>query len=47
VRNEEDLARKIASEHLAELGTPLTVPMQRYTGGPIILRTPKREKGGQ
>ena len=47
VRNEEDLARKIASEHLAELGTPLTVPMQLYTGGPILLRTPKREKGGQ
>ena len=47
VRDEENLARKVVAKHLTDLGLPLTVLIQRYTGGTIHLRTPNRVKGDQ
>ena len=41
-RNEENLSRQVAAKHFGDFGAPLTILVQRYTGGTIILRTPNR-----
>lgn len=41
LKNEEALATNIVSEYIPELGLPKTLLLQRYGGGPIIIKKPK------
>lgn len=38
LKNEKDMAHKLASEHLSELGAPITSLLQRHRAGPGIIK---------